>query len=328
MPKGTKQKQKLYILGQIMLERTDDTHYLTLSEIKNLLEKEGVTADRKTLYDDLQELSFLGLKIDGEKNGRSYRYHVIGKEFELPELKLLVDSVQSSKFITERKSQELINKITKLSSRYEASQLKRQVHVRGRIKSMNESIYYVVDMIHNAINQDKCIHFDYYRWNIKGQLEKRPNPTHTVSPWALTWDDENYYLIGVDLNDGKEKHFRVDKIKNLDILDQKREGLEQFKGYNLAVFSKMSFGMYGGKHEKVTLRFKEGMVGALIDRFGKDIPILHTKQPEWYETVVDVMVSPQFYGWLYGLGSDVRLAGPKHVVNEWKERLEETSKLY
>ena len=328
MPKGTKQKQKLYILSKIMLERTDDTHYLTLSEIKKLLEKEGVTADRKTLYEDLQELTLLGLKVDGEKDGRSFRYHVIEKDFELPELKLLVDSVQSSKFITERKSKELINKITKMSSRYEAMQLQRQVHVRGRIKSMNESIYYVVDLIHNAINQDKCILFDYYQWNIKGQLEKRPNPTHTVSPWALTWDDENYYLIGIDLNGNIEKHFRVDKIKNLTVLEKRREGLEYFKHYDLASFAKMSFGMYSGIHEKVMLRFKEEKAGALFDRFGKDIPVLKTKENGWYETAVDVIVSPQFYGWLYALGTDVRLIGPKRVLNEWKERLEDTLKQY
>ena len=331
MPKGTNQKRKLYYLSQIMLEKTDEEHYLTLKEIQDYLEKEGVTADRRTLYEDLEELKILGITIQGEKCGRSYRYHVIGKQFEVAELKLLVDAIQASKFITEKKSNELIKKLTRFSSRFEAKQLKRQVYVRGRIKSMNETIYYIVDQIHAAINENKCIRFEYYKWSTDGKLVKRDPGVYEVSPWALTWDDENYYLIAYDLNEtkkSKEKHFRVDKMKNLKVLDQNRAGMEIFKGYDLAAFAKMSFGMFGGEHTRVTLRFHESIVGVFIDRFGKDIIILPTKQEGWYETNVEVAVSPQFYGWIYALGTGVKITGPERVVKEWKNQLKDINEFY
>ncbi len=328
MPKGSKQKLKLYYLSQIMLEKTDEDHFLSLAEIQRFLEEEGVSADRKTLYDDLEELSILGITIDGEKFGRNYKYHVVGKQFELAELKLLVDAIQSSKFITEKKSNELIGKLTHLSSVYEARQLKRQVIVRGRIKSMNETIYYSVDSIHNAINENKCISFEYYRWNLKGKLEKRENPFYEVSPWALTWDDENYYLIAYDLKDQKEKHFRVDKMKNLKMTDKIREGMDLFKSYDLASFAKMSFGMFGGEHKKVTVDFKDELVGVFIDRFGKDIMIIPSEEKGWSKTFVEVAVSPQFFGWIYALGTGVKITGPDDVVKDFKNHLNDMSKFY
>ena len=328
MPKGSNQKLKLYYLGQIMLERTDEEHYLTLTQIQEYLEKEGVTADRKTLYEDLEQLSVLGIKVQGEKDGRSFRYHVIGKQFELAELKLLVDAIQSSKFVTEKKSNELIKKLTQLSSKYEAKQLKRQVYVRGRIKSMNETIYYIVDQIHAAINENKSIRFEYYRWNTKCKLEKTEKSLYEVSPWALTWDDENYYLIAYDLNEKIEKHFRVDKMRNLTILEKKREGMDLFESYDLAAFAKMSFGMFGGEHSRVGIEFKDELVGVFIDRFGKDIAIFSTDKEGWSKTFVDVAVSPQFFGWVYALGTGVKITGPEKVVTEWKQNLKEINKLY
>ena len=192
MPKGTNQKLKLYYLSRIMLEKTDDEHMLTLPEITRELEKYDVTANRKTLYDDLQSLKVLGIDVIGEKVGRYYYYHVAGKQFEIAELKLLVDAIQSSKFITEKKSNELIKKLTGLASNFEAAQLKRQVVVHGRVKTMNESIYYFVDDVHRAIAENKQISFEYMKWNLDKKMEKRRDEPYTVSPWALTWDDENY----------------------------------------------------------------------------------------------------------------------------------------
>ena len=198
MPKGTNQKLKLYYLSRIMMEKTDDEHFITMPEIQKELEGYGVTADRKSLYDDLEALRILGIDVIGEKDGRSYVYHVGKKQFEIAELKLLVDAIQSSKFITEKKSNELIKKLTGLASNYETSQLKRQVVVQGRIKTMNESIYYIVDDIHNAITNNKKIRFEYLKWNLDKKMERRKDKLYEVSPWALTWDDENYYLIGFD----------------------------------------------------------------------------------------------------------------------------------
>ena len=163
MPKGSNQKFKLYHLAQIMQEQTDDDHYITMPEIMAELAEYGVTADRKSIYADLRDLSILGVDVEGEPIGNRYHYHVVNRQFELPELKLLVDAIQSSKFITEKKSNALIKKLEKLVSKYDAQKLQRQVFVSGRIKTMNESIYYTVDAIHKAISENKKIKFQYYQ---------------------------------------------------------------------------------------------------------------------------------------------------------------------
>ena len=329
MPKGTKQKLKLYYIAKILVEKTDDDHTLTMPQIISHLEGYGVTADRKSLYDDMETLRVLGIDVIGEKNGKSYTYHVGSKTFDVAELKLLVDSIQSSKFITERKSNDLIKKLTGFASEYEASQLKRQVVVKGRVKTMNESIYYIVDDIHNAITNNRKIRFEYLRWNIQKEMEPRKDSLYEVSPWALTWDDENYYLIGYDSDDDKIKHYRVDKMSGIEVTDDMREGRQLFEHFDMAAYSRMSFGMFGGEEVKVKLLFDNSMVGVILDRFGKDITIVPDEHKKgWSETHVDVAVSEQFFGWIFSLGEDVRIAGPADVVKRYKDGLHNISKMY
>ena len=296
MPKGANQKLKLYYLSRIMIEKTDDEHMITMEEIKAELEGYGVTADRKSLYDDLEALRVLGIDVVGEKIGRNYYYHVGGKQFEIAELKLLVDAIQSSKFITEKKSNELIKKLTGMASEYEAAQMKRQAVVQGRVKTMNESIYYFVDDVHRAIAENKQIRFEYMKWNTEKRMVRHREAEYVVSPWALTWDDENYYLIAYDGEADSIKHFRVDKLKNIRVLDEKRTGRQQFKDFNLARYAKMSFGMFGGDSVKVKISFADEMVGVFIDRFGRDITIRPSKTKGWSEINVDVALSDQFLG--------------------------------
>ena len=211
MPKGTNQKFKLYRLAQIMLEKTDEEHFITMPEIMAELAKYDITADRKSIYTDLKDLYDLGIEVEGEPVGNRYHYHVVSRAFELPELKLLVDAIQSSKFITEKKTTDLIKKLEKLVSRQDAQKLQRQVYVTGRIKTMNESIYYTVDAIHNAISENKKIRFQYFQWNVKKEMELRHGGAfYHISPWGLSWDNENYYMIGFDSAAGKIKHYRVD----------------------------------------------------------------------------------------------------------------------
>ena len=328
MPKGTNQKLKLYYLSRIMTEKTDDEHHITMPEIQRALEGYGVTADRKSLYDDLEALRVLGIDVIGEKNGRSYSYHVGKKQFEIAELKLLVDAIQSSKFITEKKSNDLIKKLTSLASNYEASQLKRQVVVQGRIKTMNESIYYIVDDIHNAITNNKKIRFEYLRWNLDKKMERRKDKLYEVSPWALTWDDENYYLIGFDAEEDKIKNYRVDKMRDIELTDEKREGKEHFKQFDMAAYARMNFGMFGGEEVRVNLHFQNEMVGVLLDRFGKDISIYRTDKEGWSETYVDVALSDQFLGWIFSLGTKVKIVGPDEVVERFAREIRAMNKLY
>ena len=229
MPKGTNQKFKLYRLAQIMLEQTDDEHYITMPEIKEALARYDITADRKSIYADLRDLEVLGIEVEGEPVGKGYHYHVVSRPFELPELKLLVDAIQSSKFITEKKTNALIRKLEKQVSRYEAMKLQRQVFVSGRIKTMNESIYYTVDAIHNAISENKKIRFQYYQWNVKKEMElRRDGAWYHISPWGLSWDDENYYLVGYDSDAGEIRHYRVDKMLHIRMSDEPREGERTF----------------------------------------------------------------------------------------------------
>ncbi|MCR4586324.1 MAG: WYL domain-containing protein [Lachnospiraceae bacterium] len=328
MPKGTNQKVKLYYLAKIMVEKTDDEHSLTLPEIQRYLEAYDVTADRKCLYEDLAALSDFGVEIIGERVGREYCYHVGKKAFELAELKLLVDAIQSSKFITEKKSNELIKKLTAMVSEYEARELKRQVVVQGRIKTMNESIYYIVDEIHKAIAENKQISFEYYQWNTDKELEKKREELYVVSPWALMWDNENYYLVAYVEEDDKIKHYRVDKMRNIGILRERRQGRDIFYDFNLAAYSKMNFGMFGGKEEEVCIEFAGHMAGVFIDRFGKDISIGKSKKEGWYRTWVKVAMSDQFLGWIFALGEDVRISGPDEVAEAFKKKLKALAKNY
>ena len=226
MYKRQNQKFKLYRLAQIMLERTDDDHYITMPEIIAALGEYEITADRKSIYSDLKDLEVLGIEVEGEPAGKGYHYHVVSRPFELPELKLLVDAIQSSKFITEKKTNTLIRKLEKLVSRYEAMKLQRQVYVSGRIKTMNESIYYTVDAIHNAISENKKIRFQYYQWNVKKEMElRREGAYYCVSLWGLSWDDENYYLVGYDSEAGEIRHYRVDKMLHIRMMEEAREAV-------------------------------------------------------------------------------------------------------
>ena len=328
MLRGTNQKFKLYRLAQIMLERTDDDHYITMPEIMSALGEYEITADRKSIYNDLRDLETLGIEVEGEPVGNRYHYHVVNRPFELPELKLLVDAIQSSKFITERKTNALIKKLEQLVSKYEAVKLQRQVYVTGRIKTMNESIYYTVDAIHNAISENKKIKFQYYQWNVKKEMELRHNGAwYHISPWGLSWDDENYYLVGYDSDAGQIKHYRVDKMLHIQMSEEKREGKEHFKKLDMADYAKKSFGMFGGKEQEVKLLVRNDLAGVIIDRFGKGVMML-PEDEDHFKVNVDVHVSKQFLGWIISLGEGVRIVGPDEVVDQMKEEVKRLVKQY
>lgn len=321
MPKGKNQKFKLYCLAQIMLEQTDEEHYISMPEIIEALAAYDITADRKSLYQDLRDLEKLGIEVEGEATGNLYHYHVISRFFELPELKLLVDAIQSSKFITERKSNALIKKLERLVSKYEAQKLQRQVYVSGRIKTMNESIYYTVDAIHNAISENRKIKFQYYQWNIKKEMELRHNGAwYHISPWGLSWDDENYYLVGFDSEAGLIKHYRVDKMLHISMSEEKREGSEYFTKLDMAEYAKKSFGMYGGEEQTVKLLVDNSLAGVVIDRFGKDVMLIPT-DGDRFTVSVNVRVSRQFMGWVFSLGEKVKIIGPDLVIQQMREEV-------
>ncbi|MBR2540707.1 MAG: WYL domain-containing protein [Mogibacterium sp.] len=326
--KGVNQKLKMLYLLKIFSQETDDNHALTMQEIIAKLEACGVNADRKTLYQDFDELRRFGLDIIASKSGRNFYYNLGSRDFELPELKLLVDSVQSSKFITDKKSAQLIHKLESLVSKYEGSQLHRQVLISGRVKTMNESIYYNVDKLHEAIGADRKIRFKYYDWNLRKEMEPRYDGRwYHMSPWALMWDDEKYYMVAYDSKHEDIIHYRVDKMMNIRLEDEPREGREAFREFNIAHYTNTLFGMYAGNETKVMLEAENHMVGVLIDRFGKDI-IIVPEDDNHFRTTVTVAVSKQFFGWIAALDGEVRIVGPDSVVDQMREHMNKLAEQY
>lgn len=328
MARGNNQKLKIVYLMKILLEKTDETHRITMPEIIAELESYGIRAERKSIYSDIENLRLFGMDIIGEQRDRSYCYYVGNRQFELAELKLLVDSVQSSKFITAKKSNELIKKIEGFASKYEASQLQRQVYVSERIKTMNESIYYNVDTIHTAIGANSKITFQYFQWDVHKQMVLRKNGAlYEVSPWALSWDDENYYLIAFDSKENKIKHFRVDKMLHIEVKNDKREGKEQFNKFDMAVYAKKTFGMFGGEERTVKLLCENSLAGVMIDRFGKDLFLIPTDESH-FTVRVNVAVSRQFLSWVIALGEGVKIVEPESVVEQMKEEVQRLIRQY
>lgn len=328
MTGGTNQKLRLLYLVRILLEETDEAHGLTMPELLGRLDACGVSADRKTLYADLEELRRFGLDIVGGKDGKCYQYRVVSRRFELPELKLLVDSVQAAKFITEKKSRALIRKLESLASVHEAGQLQRQVLISGRVKTMNESIYYNVDQLHAAISGNVQIRFQYFQWNVEKQQElRRGGAWYQVSPWYLLWDDEYYYLVAYDSRSGMLRHYRVDKMLRITETDLPREGREEASRQDVAAYAKTLFGMFGGEKQTVTIEAENSFAGILIDRFGKEIPILRLDDGH-FQTSVEVVPSRHFLGWLLSLGRGIRITAPDSLTAQLREELASLCALY
>ena len=327
MAKSSNQKAKILYLMELFMRETDEEHPVSRKVLEEKLAAQGIRAERKSLYNDIETLKNFGMDIAYRKE-HPEGYYLAEREFEMPELKLLVDAVQSSRFITQKKSDTLIRKIEKLTSRYEARALQRQVVVADRIKAMNESIYYNVDKLHTAIALNRQIVFRYFEWTVSKEIRlRRDGGNYHVSPWALTWDNENYYLIGYDTDADIIKHFRVDKMLNIELTGQERDGRDEFSRFDLARYTKRTFGLFGGNEETVRIRFHNRFVGVVIDRFGKDVP-LRTDGRDYFVARVEVAVSEQFFGWITGLGRDVQIISPKSVVEEYRSLLEDLGKIY
>lgn len=328
MARSANQKLKLLYLMRYLLRNSDENHPVTVRQMGEYLRGQGISAERKSLYDDIEALQQFGLDIIQVKDGNFYGYYVGSRDFELPELKLLVDSVQSSKFITHKKTRSLIEKIERLGSVHEADQLRRQVFVANRIKTMNESIYYNVDEIHNGISNNRKIRFLYFEYNVAKERQYRHGGAYyVVSPFAMTWDDENYYLVAYDSEAGIIKHYRVDKMEKISTLDEERDGQEVYQALDMAVYTRKVFGMFTGDETKVQMRFENHLVGAVLDRLGSEVFIV-PDGPAHFTVRTDVVVSPQFFAWVLGFGPQAQIVGPAHVVDSMKAHIGSVAALY
>lgn len=328
MPRSSNQKLKLLYLMRYLLQNTDEQHPATTNQLIAFLAEQDVRAERKSIYDDMEALRLFGLDVERTDSGRSSGYYVASREFELPELKLLVDSIQSSKFITHKKTTQLIKKIETLASAHEAQLLQRQVFVTNRIKTMNESIYYNVDEIHSGITQNRKIRFKYFEYTVnKERRFRRDGAFYVMSPYALTWDDENYYLVAYDSDAGIIKHFRVDKMEKISVTEEERDGREAYEALDMAVYVRKVFGMFSGEEREVKLRFDEQLVGAVLDRLGQDVMLI--PDGDGHFTVrASVVVSPQFFAWVCGFGEKAQIVATDDVVAQMKEHIGKIAKMY
>ena len=333
------QKQKLLYLAKILYEETDEEHILTADKIITRLNEYGISCERKTIYSDMDILSEFGMDIVREHRGA----WLASRMFELPELKLLVDAVQSSKFITENKSRELIGKLSRLSGKAYARKLTGQVVVRDRVKSMNESIYYNIDNIQDAIRQDHQITFGYYEWNVKKELvPRKAGERCRISPWFFQWDNDKYYLVGYDDATKQMRHYRVDKMKEIVEEPEMRLGRKMYEQIDLSSYGTQTFGMFAGEKVTVTLIADATLAGAMIDHFGREVwmhpaetwdeeeaePDENDRRCRKVSVVVDTVVSDRFFGWVFGFGDKLKIAEPAWVQEAYIQMMKKVCEQY
>ncbi|MBO5221285.1 MAG: WYL domain-containing protein [Clostridia bacterium] len=326
MPRSTNQKLKLPCLIRILQEKTDEDHGLNTEELIRELNRYGISAERKSIYDDIALLQdSFGMVIEHDK---AKGYRLVQREFDLPELKMLVDAVQSSRFVSVTKSDELIRKLKGLTSEHRARELQRQVTVKNRIKSMNNTTIYTIDTIHNAILHNRQISFQYWGWTpAKEQAARHNGKKYKVSPWMLLWDDEYYYLVAYNRENGQLRHYRVDRMRGVSETEEVREGREEFTGVNISEYSSGVFGMFGGNITHVTFRCANRLADVVIDRFGKEVMMLPDKNGT-FTFHADINVSPQFFGWVASFGEEIRIERPKEVIDQFKEHLTKALEQY
>ena len=313
----------LYLLD-ILRKETDRTHPMPVKAMIARLEERGIHAEQKAIYDDIRALTEYGTDIESLP-GKGY--YIGTRDYELAQLKTLADIILAAKFLTPKKSEELIRKLCSQTSRYGEAELNRQIYV-SRVKTPNETIYYTVDALHTAIRDNRCISFRYYHFDeYKNLVERQKHKLYTVSPWALLWDDENYYLIAYSEEAKDIRHYRVDRMGSVNILRTPREGKERFQNFDAGLYGRKMFGMFGGDETIVTLRCKNEAAGAIIDRFGTD-PAFITRKDRCFDVSVRVCASPQFFAWVFGLGDLVKIVSPDEIITQFQNSLKKIADAY
>lgn len=327
MPRSFNQKLKILYLMKLLQEKTDREHPVSVKDIIQTMEAYGISVERKTVYDDIETLRTFGMKISSRR-GKPAGFYLEERTFELPELKFLMDAVQSSKFITEKQSAALVRKLENLASVHEAKKLKSQVFLMPGIKTLNEEIYTNIETIYDAISANRQISFRYYQWTLSRELKpKRGGERYRVSPGKLLWNNDNYYLMGLDESSGIVKHYRVDKMMDVAVEEEKRSGESVFRDFDMGRFSAETFGMFDGKETILKIRFSNELVGVVLDRFGKKA-VLQRSDDTHFFLQTHIRVSGQFFGWLTGLGLGAEIVSPEKVRKEYKSFLTKILKTY
>lgn len=324
----TGRKLKMLYLKEFFEQRTDENHSVTIKEIQKYLDSKDIPADRRTLYQDIEALQFYGLDIAHEPY--EHGYNLVSRDFEVYELKLMIDAIASSRFLSEKRSRVLIDKLKGLCSHYDAQPLQRQVLLANRVKGVSKVLHINVDIISEAIYENRQIQFRYFKYNTRKerQFNKRE---YIISPWAMLYADDQYYLLAYDAAEKKQdkafKYFRLDRITDIAILPDPRDGKDQYERIDLAVRTKSTFNMFGGKIQNVTLRFPNFQFEIALDKFGRDIVPMKDGD-EHFTITVPVAVGPHFYGWVFGLKNYVTIVGPEDVRKGMIDMLEAVKKRY
>ena len=333
------QKMRLFALKELLERETDDKHSITMDRILQLLKtKYEMEAERKSIYDDMRAFRASEILDVTPPQGRERGYSVASRMFEVSELKMMIDAIQSSKFLSEAKTRKLIEKLETLCSKYEAKGLHRDVVLANRVKSISSSsvLFRNIDIIHRAISLNAQISFQYFTFDLKKQKQYMlKGERYTVSPWSMIYTDDNYYLLAY--TKGKFKHFRVDKMDNVqafiveegeaEVVTLEREGKEDFDKKDMSAYTKYTFSMYGDEPTPVTMVFLNRMVGVVMDKFGRDVVIMK-EDDRHFRITVPVAVSSQFFGWVFGLGKMVRIVGPEDVKEKMKKALADIAARY
>ena len=325
MPKSDNQKLKILYILDYLQKNSHEDHLVRASELISMLDRQhGISCDRKTVYSDIAALQDYGVDIVSVP-GKNGGYYIASRIFELPELKLLIDAVQSSRYLTEKKSRELIEKLCAQCNEQDASLIKRNVLVSGRVKSMNETIYYNVDAIQDAIAQNKQIHFRYFDWGMDRRRKYREKE-YRASPYGLCQDHENCYLLALSERHGITS-YRVDRMTDISISSENRAPCPELTGKNLNEHASRLFQMYAGDQLNVKMRFHKDLLNVVIDRFGKDIMLIPDGD-EYFNFTAGVAVSPMFLSWVIGFGSKAKILYPESVVQQCKQLCMEAMSQY
>ncbi len=325
MPKSDNQKLKIFYILDYLQKNSHEGHPVRAAELLTMLEnRHNIICDRKTVYSDIAALQDYGVDIVSIP-GKNGGYYVASRNFELPELKLLIDAVQSSRYLTEKKSRELIEKLCNQCNEHDAKLMRRNVLVSGRVKSMNETIYYTVDAIQEAIAQNRQITFRYFDWDFGGKRRYR-DKSYVASPYGLCQDHENCYLLALSQRHGVTS-YRVDRMTDISLCDQARTPCPELTGKALTEHANRLFQMYSGEAVDVKLRFHRSLLNVVIDRFGKDTMLI-PDGGEYFNFTVKIAVSPMFLSWVIGFGAKARILHPQSVIDQCQALCRETLAQY
>lgn len=320
-----KAKLRPFYVANMLYEQTDEEHYLTIAQMMVQLEKDyGINTSRGTVSDDIKVLKELGIEIEVEASTQN-RYYLIGRRFDLPELKTLIDATESARFIPKEKSASLVAKLGSLTSRFNAAKLVRNVDVENRIKAENEKIYYIMEALNDAINAQKKVSFQYFSYNVRKEQKTKNNGfTYVFSPYKLIWNGDYYYIVGYSEKHGGVGSFRVDRIaRQPKILDE--DAVQPPTDFDLNVYLNSVFRMYNGERKQIELICADDLMDAVIDKFGKDVAVLDNDMKS-FRVLVNTSVGSVFYSWVFGFGGRLSINGPEEVKAEYAKMIFDAAK--